>query len=282
MRGLALAMALAATSAVAGPERIVVAGGDLTEIVHALGEGGHIVGVDTTSTYPPEVSEIAQVGYVRRLSAEGVLSLTPDLVLVAHDAGPEAALGRVASAGVAVARAPEAKTPEAIVDKVRFVGDRIGRGAEAEALAGRIEAGLADVAARVARLEGRPRVLFILSLARGTPLAGGSVTSADTMIARAGGVNAAAGFEGYKPMSREAIIAAAPDVILMMRQHAEREGGIEAALDRPEIVLTPAGRARRGVTMDGMLLLGFGPRTPEAIAELARLLHPEEAAGAGL
>ncbi|MEL6480887.1 MAG: ABC transporter substrate-binding protein [Pseudomonadota bacterium] len=264
-------------------ERIVVAGGDLTEIVFALGLGDRVVGVDQTSTWPPEATSRSQIGYVRRVSPEGILSLAPDLVLVAHDAGPDIAFEQLEAAGVRVARAPEAETAAQIAEKIAFVGSSLGRAAEAEQMARQMSEALNEIRAKVATLEGRPpRVLFILSFQSGAPLIGGTETTADRMITLAGGENAGASVSGYKPMSREAIIAAAPDIVLMMSQHAERFGGIETILARPEIALTPAGQAGRAVAMDGMLLLGFGPRTPEAIAELARALHAERAVAAGL
>lgn len=264
------------------PQRIVVAGGGLTEIVFALGAGDRVVGVDQTSTHPPGASERPQIGYVRRLSPEGVLSLAPDLLIAAHDAGPEIAFEQLGAAGVSIARAPRAKTADNIPEKIAFVGRKIGKAAEAERLSAEFSAELDAVRAKIARLDGQPRVLFILSVQNGAPLVGGRDTTADEMIRLAGGVNSAAEITGYKPMSREAILAAAPDAVLMMEQHAERLGGLERVLARPEIALTPAGRAGRGIVMDGMLLLGFGPRTPEAVATLARALHPGDPIAAGL
>lgn len=271
------------SQAIAGDaKRIVVAGGDLTEIAYALGAGDRIIAVDSTSNYPAEVAEKEQIGYVRRLSAEGVLSLAPDLILAAHDAGPDTALTQLEGAGVRIAKAPATDTADGIPDKIRFVGEELGATADAERMAAQVESELADVAARVTKLPTSPKVLFILSLDRGTPLAGGANTSAAEMISRAGGTNAVAGFEGYKPISREAILQAAPDMILMMEQHAGRAGGLEAVLKRPEFALTPAGQAGNAVAIEGMLLLGFGPRTPQAIAELARAIHKDAAVQAGL
>ncbi len=266
----------------AAPQRIVAAGGDLAEIAFALGAGERIVAVDRTATFPPEAARKPRVGYVRELSAEGVLSMAPDLVLAAHDAGPPVVLDQIAAAGVRVARAPETVAVEDIPAKIRFVGRVLGRRAEADALVARFEAELAAVRAKVAELPRRPRVLFVLSAQQGAPIVAGAGTTADSMIRLAGAENAATGFEDYKPMSREAILAAAPEIVLMMDQHAARAGGIETLLARPEIRATPAGRDGRAVTMEGMLLLGFGPRTPQAIAELARLVHPADAAAAGL
>ncbi|MEM1299712.1 MAG: ABC transporter substrate-binding protein [Pseudomonadota bacterium] len=264
------------------PQRIVVAGGDLTEIAFALGAGEEVVGVDSTSTHPQAAKDREQIGYVRRLSAEGVLSLSPDLFIAAHDAGPEAAMAQLEAAGVNVQKMPDAASVEDIPAKIVAVGKALDREEAASALANEFATTLRTVEQKVAKLDGTPKVLFVLSVQRGTPLVGGSNTSAQEMIERAGGINAATGFEGYKPMSREAIINAAPDVLLMMESHAGRSGGLEAVLEMPELAMTPAGQSGRAVTMDGMLLLGFGPRTPDAIAELARALHPEAAAKAGL
>ena len=136
---------------------------------------------------------------------------------------------------------------------------------------------MAELASKIDTVENKPKVLFILSMQNGAPNVGGEGSSADAIIKLAGGQNAATGFEGYKPMNREALMAAAPDVILMMDGHADRAGGIDEVLASPGIALTPAGQTKRSITMDGMLLLGFGPRTPQAVRELARGLHPEDA-----
>lgn len=276
----AFALALLAAPAAAA-ERVVIAGGDLAEIAFALGAGERVVGVDSTATWPPEATALPQIGYLRRLSAEGVLSLAPDLLILAPDAGPDVALKQIEAAGAAILKGPEAPGAAGIAEKIRFVGGALGRETEAEALAAVTEAGLAAVAEKVARLPERPRVLFILHLQGAAPLVGGAGTSADEIIRLAGAENAAADVEGFRPMGREGMIAAAPDVILMMESRAEAAGGLDAVLASPDIAATPAGRAGRAVAMDGMKLLGFGPRTPEAIAELARLLQPEAAAGAG-
>lgn len=282
LAALAAAAGFCSAAWAEGGERVAVAGGDLTEIAYALGAGAALVGVDQTSVHPAEARALPQIGYVRRLSAEGVLSLAPSMLLAAHDAGPPVALEQIRAAGVAVAVAPKGETPESVPAKIAFVGGALGRPAEAAALAEAYRGKLDTVLAKTAALTDRPRVLFILTLRDGAPMVGGAGTSADAMIRAAGGVNAAAEIQGYKPMAQEAVLAAQPDAILMMAQHAERVGGVEAMLARPEIAPTPAGLGRRAIAMEGMLLLGFGPRTPDAIAELARRLHPDADSLAGL
>ena len=254
-------------------DRIVVAGGDLTEMVIALGEKDRLVGVDSTSLYPPDVTELPQIGYVRRLTPEGLLTLEPDLLIGAHDVGPAIAVDQLRAAGVEVALAPEGDGAEAVVDKFTFVSEILGRQAEAAALIEAYRGEMDRIAAAIATLKTEPKVLFILSVRDGAPIVGGAGTAADSVIKLAGGRNVAVAVNGWKDMNQEAIIAAAPDVLLVMSSHLEGMGGFETLLARPEIALTPAGRAGRTVEMDGSLLLQFGPRTPEGVRQLAEHLH---------
>ncbi|MEX2518734.1 MAG: ABC transporter substrate-binding protein [Paracoccaceae bacterium] len=265
------------------PARIAVAGGSLTEIVFALGHGKRVIGVDTTSSWPEPARALPQLGYLRRLSAEGVLSMEPDLFLAAGDAGPPAVISLLRDAGLRIAVAESGPDVDDVPAKIRFVGEAIGEPAGAATLAQAYLTELSRVRGAVAGVEDRPRVLFILTLSEGSPLVGGAGTSADAMIREAGGVNAAADIDGYKPMNREAVIDASPEIILMSSAHADRLGGVDEVLVRADIAATPAGRDGNGVVMDALLLLGMGPRTPEAIAELARRIHaPDALAGSGL
>ena len=280
---LALAFTLICSTAFAQPyERIASAGGSLTEIVVALGAEDRLVGVDSTSTFPPSVTKMPSVGYVRALAAEGLLTLEPDLLLGESDVGPQAVLDQLNAAGVKIAIAPYSEGAQSIPLKIRFVGSLLGLDDRAEALITEFETEMAEIATLLEGISDRPRVLFILAIQNGAPMVGGEGSAADAIITLAGGKNVAQGVEGYKPMNREAILAAAPDVILMMNGHADRLGGINEVLALPEIALTPAGQAKRAVTMDGMLMLGFGPRTPQAVRELARALHPQDADRLGL
>ncbi|QIE55630.1 ABC transporter substrate-binding protein [Pikeienuella piscinae] len=272
--------AASAEEAVAAPARIAVAGGALTEIVFTLGHEERLVGVDTTSSWPEAARALPQFGYLRRLSAEGVLSTQPDLLLASPDAGPPAAIEILGAAGLRIATAPETRNLDDVAEKIRFVGDAIGDPVGGAALAEAYATELARVRDAVARIEDRPRILFILTLSDGAPLVGGAGTGADEVIREAGGVNAAAAIDGYKPMNREAMIAAGPEIILMTDAHSDRLGGMEEVMARPDIAITPAGRAGRGVEMDALLLLGMGPRAPEAVKTLARLIHPPEALSA--
>lgn len=255
-------------------ERIVSVGGAVTEIVFALGQGERVVAVDSTSLHPPEADALPDVGYMRRLSAEPILALRPDLVLAVEGSGPPAALDQLRAAGVRVEVVTGDPSVEGIGRRIRAVGALLGAAPAAEALARRVEGELAALERVVAGVPRRPAVLFLIGLGRGAPMAGGSGTAADTMIRLAGGRNAAADLEGYKPLSPEAAVAARPELLLVMRQTLEAVGGPEAILSQPALAATPAGASGRLVAMDGLLLLGLGPRTPAAVRELAQALHP--------
>ena len=257
--------------------RVVSVGGTLTEIAFALGAGDRIVGADTTSTWPPETEALEKVGYMRRLSAEGVLSLTPDLVLLAPKAGPQTAIDQLRGAGIKIAVAPEGTGLDSVIPKIRFVGETIGRQAKAEQLANQFERDMATLQAQLKGLSARPRVVLLISLSRGAPMAAGADTAAHAMITLAGGQNAITGIDGYKPVSAEALIGAAPDIVLLPQHTADSAGGAEAVLKRPDLAGTPAGKNGRVVVMDALKLLGFGLRTPEAVVELARAFHPAQA-----
>jgi iron complex transport system substrate-binding protein len=254
------------------PRRVVVAGGDLTEIVYALHAEDRIVGVDTTSLYPRAARERPQVGYLRQLAAEGILSLSPDLLLTTVSAGPPAVLEQIRSAGTPVETLPEAFTAEGVVAKIEGVEKALGLADPG--LSEAVRADFATVADAVAKAPSKPRVLFVLSITNGTPLGGGSGTAADGMIRLAGGTNAVGEVERYKPLSPEAVAAAAPEVVVIASHAVEPNGGLETIAALPVFAQTPAAKAGRIIAMDSLYILGFGPRTPQAARDLAAVLHP--------
>ena len=269
------------TVAVSERQRVVSVGGAVTEIIYALGLSDRIVAVDSTSSYPEEAASKPNVGYMRRLAAEPILALEPSMVLAVEDAGPPAVLDQMREAGLPVVLIPDDPSPAGVLEKIMRVAATLGEEEKGRALAARLKGKLDALATAVARLSMRPRVLFLLSIGRGgAPLAAGRKTAAAAIIELAGGVNAVDAFEGYKPLSPEAAVAAAPDVILVTNRSLRLMGGRAGLFGIPEIALTPAGQGRRIIAMDGLLLLGFGPRTGIAIERFAKRLHPGITLGA--
>ncbi|MEM1049251.1 MAG: ABC transporter substrate-binding protein [Pseudomonadota bacterium] len=248
-------------------ERIAVADGVATEIVYLLGAEDRVVGVDQTSRFPPEAAEKPQLGYFRTLSAEGVLALSPDQMIVSPHAGPPSVLEQLRAAGIPIATAPDVNKLDDIAPKVRFVGRTLGLDAEAAALEKTIADEIAEIRRTVPDWPKAPKVLFVLTIQGGSPLVAGADTSPDEIIREAGAENAAT-FDGFKPMSQEAIVGAAPDMVMMTTEHAETLGGAAVVLQRPEFMLTPAGKTENSLTLPALTVLGIGPRSPASVRTL--------------
>lgn len=253
--------------------RVVSLGGSVTETVVALGAADLLVGRDSTSNYPESILALPDVGYIRALSPEGVLSLTPDLILSEEGAGPVEAVSVLQSGGIPFVTMLGTFSAQGVLDKITAVAAALNLEAEGEALVAKTAEGFAKAEARAKSVTDPQSVLFVISLQGGRVMAGGSGSSADGIIALAGGVNAVTGFEGYKQITDEAVIAAAPDVILMMDRGGELAISDEDVLSTPALAATPAAKAGRIIRMDGMLLLGFGPRTPESALALNAALY---------
>ena len=272
---LLLGSASTASAQDAEAERILPLGGSVTEIVYALGEGERVVGVDASSVYPEAATEKPDVGYYRQLSAEGVLSLNPDLILALEGTGPPAVLDQLRSADVRVETIADEPTVEGAKQKIRRVAELLGRAEAGNELIAEMERQLAAARALREDADATPRVLFIYARGSGTMNVAGSGTSAEAMIELAGAENALTGIDGFKPLTAEAVVEAAPDVILMLTRGLDSVGGVEGVLEQPGIELTPAGENRRVVAMDDLLMLGFGPRLGTAVRTLTEKLHPE-------
>jgi iron complex transport system substrate-binding protein len=270
------ALIVARPSFAAAPQRIVAIGGAMTEIVFALGEGAHVVAVDTTSLYPwRAVAPLPKVGYLRQLSVEGILSTKPDLILADVDAGPKDVLDQLQSMGAPVAHFHAEHTADSVVPKIRFVGEALGHQPEAETMIEGYSADLKAIETAVAGLARKPEVLFLIAVGPTGLRGAGDGTAAGEMIGRAGGVNSFAGVNGYKPVSPEASLAADPDYLLMMKQTVDEIGGINAVTMLPALAKLKAAKEKRIVALDGNYLLNFGPRTAHAIRDLAAALHPD-------
>ena len=259
--------------------RIVSLFGDLTEIIYELGAGHLVVGRDASSIYPPEAELLPNLGFTQALSAEGVLALEPTLVIGNQTAGPSDVLEQIRDAGVEVVIIDSPSTFDAMGLKIRAVGVALGIEERAEAFAAaaeaRLDAVLADVAARNPEGDARPSVLFIYVRRGGLQLVAGEGSAAATIIEAAGGTDAgtAAGVVGFVPLTPEAVVAADPEVILVMDRGLAAIGGVPGLLEIPGVALTRAGRNQRFVSMEDLYLLGFGPRLPDALHDLAAQLR---------
>lgn len=271
-----LALGFMATPLVAdeASQRIVSIGGATTEIVFALGAEDRLVARDTTSVYPEAALDLPDVGYMRRLSPEGVLSVDPDLILTEPGSGPLETIEILRGADIDFVEVPGGYDAEGILSRIDTIAAELGLADEGAALHAQVASDLAAAMARAADAYGNaapPRVMFILSMPGGRVNASGLETRADGIIQMAGAQNALPDFTQYRVLTDEAIITAAPDVILMMQRgdHAAQDAQLWS---HPAIALTPAGQNQAIVRMDGAFMLGFGPRTAEAVVALSQAL----------
>jgi iron complex transport system substrate-binding protein len=268
----------------AAPQRIVSIGGDITEIVFALGLGDRIVALDTTSHYPADaVARKKSVGYMRALSTEGVLSVDPTLIIASGQSGPPEVIAALKTSTVPFVEIATEETPEGVARKIALVAGALGKEKEGEKLASDVRAGFAAVAAERAKLTKPVRALFILSLQGGRALVAGANTSAEAMFKLAGAENAVAGVEGFKPLNDEAALTAAPDVIVaMLRSDRANAGRLSEEIAAMKgLGASPAAKSGRIMEVDGSYMLQFGPRAPSAAIELMHKFYPELANAGG-
>jgi len=257
--------------------RIIPLNGNIAETIFALGLGGNVVATDVSALYPEEALALPKIGYQRELSAEGILAMEPTVVIGDEGAGPPEVIDQLRTAGVTVVILPVDETVTGPPALIRAVGQALGVPEAGDELATSVETTLAEVEEMVATVESQPRVAFLYIRGQGTQLLAGTGTSADTVIAAAGGVNAGAESDagGYFPITPEALVEAAPEVLLVMQAGLASVGGVEGLLAIPGIAQTPAGENANFVAFEDLYLLGFGPRFGDTVHDVALAFHPE-------
>lgn len=258
---------------IADVSRIVTVGGAVTEIVYALGFGDRVVAVDITSSYPAEVKGKPSVGYMRALSPEGVLALSPKIVLAIEGSGPPDAVEVLSRASVPFVIVPEGYDEASVLKKIRFIAQALGVPEKGEAIAKQVAEDFAALSAMRAKIGARRNAVFVLAVGNGTPTVAGDRTSAEGVFELAGVDNAIKGMNGFKPATPEATLAAAPQAVITM---IERNQGLgpDVMFALPAFSGTPAARERRLVSIPSYFLT-FGPRTAHAAQKLAASIYPE-------
>ncbi|WP_027614090.1 hemin ABC transporter substrate-binding protein [Pseudomonas sp. URIL14HWK12:I6] len=260
------------------PQRWVSAGGALSEWVSVLGGESKLVGVDTTSQHPQSLKKLPSIGYQRSLSAEGILSLRPDILIGSEEMGPPPVIAQVKSAKVRVelfSAQPDLPTLE---KNVTHLGQLLGAQAQAAQLLESYQQQLAAQKARVAELQTKqkaPGVLVLIGHAGGKPLIAGKDTAADWLLQRAGGHNLAT-HTGYKPFSVESLAGLDPEVLVFADRALSGEAA-KAALfkENPILNSSRAAKAGRVLELDPTLLVGgLGPRLPAALKNLSDGFYP--------
>ncbi|QLI83302.1 ABC transporter substrate-binding protein [Chitinibacter fontanus] len=271
----ALGLLLACWASAAAPERVVVLGGALTEIVYSFGAQNRLVGVDQSSVYPAAATRLPKVGYYRSFSVEGVLSLKPDLILASDQAGPPEALAQLRRMGKRVVILPSAANLTALEQRIYGVAGALQLREDGRSKVAQLRSQLAQLRQhKPAAPQASALVLFSRG---GTPEGAGRDTAADSTLQLAGFRNVLARQVGYKPLSLEGIAQLQPQYLVTTSMSLTALGGMEKLLALPGVAQTPAVRQGNVLVLDDLLLLGFGPRLPEAITQLQHM--PSKASG---
>ncbi len=266
---LSLKVLLAASTLLAAPllhaaEKLVTIGGDVTEIVYALGAGNELVARDSTSLRPKAVLALPDVGYMRQLNTEGILSMHPSMVLSSELAEPSLVLQQLSQNGVKVVRVPGTPSINTVPEKIEVIAAALNRQAEGKKLITTYRSQLSTI-----RHDALPvKMLFVMSHGGMSSMAAGQNTAADAMITSVGAKNAMQGFSRYRPLSQEGVIASAPDILLLTADGVKTLGGLDQVWKLPGVAMTPAGKNKRVLVLDDMSLLGFGLQTPAVMAQL--------------
>jgi iron complex transport system substrate-binding protein len=250
------------------PIRIVSTNGTLSEIIVGLGLEKQLVGVDVTSTYPASLDKIPKIGHNRTMSAEGIISLNPDVILYTDQSMMSAMLlKQLKASGKKVVLFKHELTKEGAIQLIRDVGQYFHAEKQSEKMIQKLQADLA----KVSRAKVEPKkVLFIYARGTGTLMVSGKGTSMDKMIVLSGNMNAVQDFNDFKPLTSESLLAANPDVLVLFSSGLESLDGVHGLLKVPGVAHTTAGKNKKIITMDGQFLTGFGPRLGLAVQELSQ------------
>ncbi|WP_194792136.1 heme/hemin ABC transporter substrate-binding protein [Pseudomonas sp. UFMG81] len=285
MRRPAALIALCAGLALSGqalatelPQRWVSAGGALSEWISALGGEQRLVGVDTTSQHPASLKGLPSIGYQRQLSAEGILSLRPDVLVGTEEMGPPPVLAQIRKAGVRVELFSGKAEIAAVDENLKHLGVLLGSEQKAGELAADYRRQLDALQGQVKQAQAgqkAPGVLLLVGHAGAKPLIAGQGTAGDWVLRQAGGRNLAE-HQGYKNFSVEALAALDPDVVVFSDRALEGEQALQALLkENPALAVSRAARDKRLVSLDPTLLVGgLGPRLPATLHALAASFYP--------
>lgn len=256
--------------------------GSTARIVFELGLGDQVVGRDLSSGFPEIADEPLVTSNGHELNGETILELAPSVIITDTTLGPWDVVLQMRDAGIPVVVVDSHRNMENVGSLIRGVGDALGVPEEAEALAQRTEA---EITAKLAEVQAivptdpaeRLRVVFLYVRGQaGVYYMFGRGSGADSLITALGGVDVASeiGWDGMRPLNDEGLVAAQPDLILMMTKGLESVDGVDGLLEQlPAIAQTPAGQHRRIVDMSDTEILSYGPSTAGVLDALARAVY---------
>ena len=259
-------------------QRIVVAGGSVAEILYFIDADKKIVATDVTSTFPKEAQNHPSIGYVRNLSAEGILSMNPSLILGEDDMGPPKVITQLIDVEVDIRTIPEEKSVDGILDKIYCIASILDMKSEAEEEINKTL--MPDIIALenmyIKNSKRLKRVMFILSMQANRIIVAGAGTTGDGYIKLTGSKNIFGNLEGWKSVSQEAIVKEDPDYIIMSQSNLHNTETIKNVKENPIFKNIKAGKEGNFIFDDAMAMLGFGPRTIRSALQSALTIYNDE------
>lgn len=253
------------------PTRIVSLANGAAEVIVSLGLKSHLVGRDIASSFTGD-ADIPIVTQVHALSAEKILAVHPNLVLVNASTGPAAALKQLRSAGVKIAMIPEAYSLSGMRSKYTSILKAISLSIN-DPVAIKL---LNSIPKNSQNIAGQTGIAFLyLRGTSGIYLLGGKGSGADALIQKAGGIDVGAtkASKPFMPLTPEALVAINPSIILVMQKGLESVGGPTGLFALSGVAQTQAGINQKVIAVDDSLLLAFGPRTQGLITKLANAIE---------
>lgn len=249
-------------------ERIISLNGAITETLVALGEKENIIAVDVTSTYPEDIKTTAQdLGHTSKISIESIMALKPTIIYATEKDLNDDFKSQLEKTKIRLEVIKQEFSLEGTKTLIKTVAKSLNN-ENYQPLLDKIDQDLQDLPS----FENKPKVLFIYARGAATLLVAGDKTPVNNIVGLAGGQNAVTEFEDFKPLTPESLLNSDPDYILMFTTGLQSMGGVDGVLKIDGINKTNAGKNKKVIAMDGLLLSGFGPRVGQAAKELNQLL----------
>ena len=254
--------------------RIVSVGGSITEIIYLLKKENNLVAIDVTSVYPENTKKKPNIGYVRNLSTEGILSMSPSLIIGEDDMGPPNVIKQLRNLKLDLKIIEEKQNAKGIIEKIKCIGKILNIEKECDNIIREKINPAVEELYRIAssnRME-KKKVMLILSMKGSSPIVAGSNTSGDSFIKMLGAQNVYESVKGWKTVSEESIIKYNPEFIIIPEKDLHKNSNINNIRTNPVFMNTIAVKNNNIIIDDGMAILGFGPRTIFSALKSAKII----------
>lgn len=249
-------------------ERLVVAGGSLTEIVFALGAENQLVGIDSSSVYPNATKALPDIGYYRTLNVEGILSVQPTKIILLSGAGPENVVKQLSRLKIDIVVVDNPKNVTGLINTIEIIAKETDSQSAGKALIDKVKMQMENLS-NMPKLTGKTAAFLMSAGDRGL-IAAGTNTTPSFIFEYLDIANPFSELKGFKPVSSEVLAETAPDVILIA-SHTTQNRSIEGLCNSAQLKLWASIKGCNLVKIDSLKYLGMTPRLPQAIAETREL-----------